>query len=208
MTPSLNELELDALKEMMNIGFGRAAGELSDILGTQVALAVPQIEVMRFDEIDKYLFSTMKEETGYNVIRQFFIGNFEGRSLLLLPYSQGKLFFSCFCDSLEYDSGIDIDLLEKETLLEIGNIIIGACVGKIAELLKDRVKFSPPSFIRIKADQILPDENAGEEKFVLSFKTVFQFEHQNVSGYLFLIIDYGTAKWLKDAISDFLGQYQ
>jgi chemotaxis protein CheC len=103
----------------------------------------------------------------------------------------------------------DIDVLEKETLVEIGNIIIGACVGKIAEMLGDVVTYAPPRFF--SQEQIygtLDDVLNKSDSFAILFKTVFNFEQYNVSGYLFLVSQYNIMPWLKQAIAEFLGPYE
>ena len=42
---TLNELEKDALQEIMNISFGQAAADLSDVIDLYVTLTVPFIDV-------------------------------------------------------------------------------------------------------------------------------------------------------------------
>ena len=46
------------------------------------------------------------------------------------------------------------------------------------------------------------------DSFAILFKTVFNFEQYNVSGYLFLVSQYSIMPWLKQAIAEFLGPYE
>ena len=46
MSELLNELEIDALTEMVNIGVGRAATSLRDMVGEQVLLSVPRVNLV------------------------------------------------------------------------------------------------------------------------------------------------------------------
>ena len=208
MDTTLSEIEIDALKEMMNIGFGHAAGELSDILEMHVLLSVPEVNIFKPKELASFINKATTVEDNYSVIRQFFIGRFKGFSLLALPLSQSKAFFFCFCESDELEEDINIALLEKETLLEIGNIIVGACVSEIANILNDTVRFSPPEFFVQSSLQIAESSLFNDNQFVLSFKTKFKLEEEDVFGFLFLVTDFDTIKWLKHAISDFLKQYE
>ena len=41
----LSSSQLDALAEVVNIGVGRAAASLSELLGTRIELSVPQIQI-------------------------------------------------------------------------------------------------------------------------------------------------------------------
>ena len=54
---SLNPLQLDALKEVSNIGAGNAATSLSILLGTKIDMSVPNMNLIAFDE----LFNSYKE---------------------------------------------------------------------------------------------------------------------------------------------------
>ena len=208
MNVHLSEMEVDALKEMMNIGFGRAAGELSDILNLHVLLTVPEINIFKPDELSGYINKSTKVEDNYSVIRQFFIGKFKGFSLLALPLEQARAFFACFCDDDDFDADIDSEVLEQETLLEIGNIIAGACVGEIATILKDRVKFAPPEAFMHTSAEIIKPALVNENQLVLSFKTRFKLEKDEVYGFLFIVTTYETIVWLKQAIAEFLKQYE
>jgi chemotaxis protein CheC len=210
----LSELELDALKEFINIGFGRAAGELSDIINLHVILNVPDISIMDINEINEYVSKEIKDENDYSIIEQFFIGTFKGTAFLVLPHAEGKRLlnlFSQYDDSLIENYGIDV--LEKETLIEIGNIIISACVGKVAEILQESVTYSPPRHFCAKNRNIISknlftENKTSDKNIIVSFKTVFNFEDHDVTGYLFLISQNETLEWIKKAIKSYLDSYE
>ena len=205
----LTELEKDALQEIMNIGFGRAAADLAEIINLHVVLSVPYIAVLQSDEVIRYVHSEIPDTTDMNMITQFFSGKFSGGSFLVFPHGEGCKLLKIFDEELSLcGEHYDIDLLEKETLVEVGNIIIGACVGKIAEMLDDVVTYAPPRFI---AQEQIHDtmENVlnASDSFAILFKTVFNFEKYNVSGYLFLVSQYSVMTWMKQAIANFLSAY-
>ena len=209
----LSEIEKDALKEFINIGFGRAAGELSEIINLHVRLNVPDIAVMDSHEINEYISTEIKSEKDYSIIEQLFIGTFKGVAFLVLSYSEGKRLLNLFN---EFDAAMieryGIDVLERETLVEVGNIIISACVGHIAEILKESVTYFPPRHFRAKSQNMLSKnmfdgDNLTEASIIVSFKTVFQFEEHDVTGYMFLISQTETLDWIKMAIKDYLELY-
>ena len=47
----LGHLQLDALREVANIGAGHAATALSQLIGRRIAVDVPQIQVVRLEEV-------------------------------------------------------------------------------------------------------------------------------------------------------------
>jgi len=206
----LTELEKDALQEIMNIGFGRAAADLAEIINLHVILSVPHIAVLQSEEVISYIHNQIPDTTDMSMITQFFSGRFNGGSFLVFPHGEGRKLLRIFDGEMALlGENYDIDVLEKETLVEVGNIIIGACVGKIAEMLGDVVSYAPPRFV--SQDQIfetLDDVLNASDSFAILFKTVFNFEQYNVSGYLFLVSQQSIMPWLKQAIAEFLGPYE
>lgn len=209
LSRELTELEQDALQEIMNIGFGNAAADLAEIINLHVILSVPHIAVLRSHDVISYIHQEIPDTTDMSMITQFFSGKLNGGSFLVFPHGEGRKLLRIFDSEMAYlGDNYDIDLLERETLVEIGNIIIGACVGKIAEMLGDVVTYAPPRFF--SQDQIhdtLEGVLNSSDSFAILFKTVFDFEQYNVSGYLFLISQYSIIPWLKQAIAEFLDPY-
>lgn len=206
----LTELEKDALQEIMNIGFGRAAADLSEIINMHVILSVPYITVLKTDQVINFIHAEIPDTTDMSMITQFFSGRFNGGSFLVFPYGEGRKLLRIFeSDMAQLEAEYASDILEKETLIEVGNIIIGACVGKIAEMLGDAVTYAPPCFY--SQDQIhrtLEGILHSPDSFAILFKTVFNFEHDNISGYLFLVSQHSIMPWMKQAIADFIGVYE
>jgi len=204
----LNELEKDAFKEFVNIGFGQAAAELSEVMNLDVTLFVPELEILKPEEVRDYL----KKEScleDYSIIQQFFVGNFRGAAYLLLPFDGGRTLlnlFGSYSDELILSYGMDA--LEKETLLEISNIFIGACISKVADILKETVSYSPPVFYRIKTEPYLPDDLLKSESLIITIKTQLQFRNLAMQGYMFILSDIRTADWLRESIRKYLESYK
>lgn len=208
-SPLLSPLEQDALQEIMNIAFGQAAADLSDVMNLYVTLTVPHIDLLRFDGILPLISKDIENSNDMSMVKQFFSGKFSGSSVLIFPHGEGKKLLRLFDGNADFSSsGYDVDILEKETLIEISNIIMGACISKIAGLLKDVVSYSPPRYY--SQDQIhstLEGTFSDKESFAIFFKTMFHFKEFDASGFLFLVSDQTTLVWLKEAITDYLSQY-
>lgn len=208
-TPLLTPLEKDVLQEIMNISFGQAAADLSDVINLYVTLTVPHIDMLRFDGILPLISKDIANSNDMSMVKQFFSGKFSGSSVLIFPHGEGKKLLHLFGENAGASSSeYDVDILEKETLIEISNIIMGACISKIAELLKDVVTYSPPRYF--SQEQIystLEETFAKNESFAIFFKTMFHFKEFDASGFLFLISDQSTLEWLKVSINDYINQY-
>jgi chemotaxis protein CheC len=203
---TMSELEIDALKEMMNIGFGRAAATLSEIMDVNLLLSVPIISMVGAADIAGFIRHQASGNIAYSMVEQFFLGKFAGTSLLLLPEAEGRNLISLFSTaSIEDLRTQELDNLARETIMEIGNILIGACVGMISELMNNHVTFRPPQYLSGTVDRLDLDEHLkGAGSVALIFKTIFHFDKMNIQGNLFLITSDQSVVWMKSAIDDFL----
>ncbi len=206
----MSTIEKDVLQEIMNISFGQAAADLSEVINLYVTLTVPHIDLLDYKEILPYIRKEIDVSSEMSMVKQFFSGRFSGASVLIFPHGEGKKLLQMFDVNIATctDSGYDIDILEKETLIEISNIIMGACISKIAQLLGDVVNYSPPRYFAQKQILATLEETFAEkDSFAIFFKTVFHFQEFDASGFLFLICDSTTLDWLKQSIADYLKQY-
>ena len=203
---TLSELEYDALKEMMNISFGRAAASLSEIMDVNVILSVPVIQMVGVKGMAAFISTQAPETIAYSMVEQFFLGNFSGVSVLLLPESGGSNLISLFNPRpLQNMRSEERELLTRETILEIGNILIGACVGMLSELMENHVTFRPPQYQSGSVEALALENHIGSAgEVALIFKTIFHFDQQNVQGNLFLITSNESLFWIKSSIDHFM----
>ncbi|WP_320055497.1 chemotaxis protein CheC [Desulfuromonas thiophila] len=202
--------EKDILQEVMNIAFGQASADLAEVIDIFVILSVPDIQVVRDCDLPDYFRQEISCSGSVHIIEQSFLGKFSGQALLIFPSGAEKDLLKLFNSNNELGQiDIDIDTLEQETLMEVGNILIGACIGKIAELLQDIVTYDPPRLLA--QDFSLQQASCApvaKGSFAISIRTVFRFEQQNVEGYLFLITNQHSITWLKKALHAFLEAYE
>lgn len=201
--------EKDILQEIMNIAFGKAAADLAEFIDIYVALSIPYIRILKSSDLPEYLKKEIKEYNQVSIVEQKYWGKFQGDALLIFPSGSGRELIKILDPDkdLTYESD-PIDALEKESLIEVGNILIGACVGKISELLKDAVTYTPPRVILEDSPiEELCKRELGEENSVILLKTVFQFKGRNVNGFLFLMTSQKSINWLKKALLNFMEQY-
>jgi chemotaxis protein CheC len=78
---ALSELQLDALTEVFNVGAGKAAASLSEIVGDQVLLAVPRISFYHHSEVTADVLALDGARQG--AVRQSFGGPFSLDATLL-----------------------------------------------------------------------------------------------------------------------------
>lgn len=204
----LTEMELDALQETMNISFGSAAADLAEIMDIFIQLTVPNISTVKVNELPDYINREIADFSTCNVIQQKYYGDFEGMAFLIFPYGNERDLISYFqhndAELFKSDQLID---LEKEVLLEISNILIGACIGRIFEMLNSRIRYQPPQIIAgSDFDNNYISTELESQDLAITMKTFFSFEDRNTKGYLILINSQNSIPHLKKALSQFIGE--
>jgi chemotaxis protein CheC len=148
MTPAtLSADKRDALQELVNIGMGAAGAALAKALGAFVQLAVPGVDVLDRRRVATLLDGGSWANQDVEAVRQPFFGAFTGESVMVFDgHTHAEL-----CDLLGYspESGA---AERQEALLDLANVVIGACVNGIAEPLSEVISFGPPARLGSRSD--------------------------------------------------------
>lgn len=202
--------EIDILQEIMNIAFGRAASDLAEVIDIYIRLSVPYIHLLDTAKLSGYIKDEIKDYSNISLVEQKFWGKFKGIALLIFPSGSGKkLTALLYKNEAGFFESDPIDELEKETLIEVGNILIGACVGKMAELLEDVVTFSPPTvLIENYPKDVIPKNIFDHNNTAIILKTSFKFEKEDVQGFLFLLTTKDSICLLTKALTEFTERFE
>ena len=202
--------ERDILQEIMNIGFGSAAADLAGVIDLYVQLSVPTVKVIPSTDLLDCMRREIPDSHEISIIEQNFWSKFKGMAMLAFTAGAGRALLDLLGDMNEQAFESDpMRILEKETLMEVGNILVGACVGKVAELLGDVVTYSPPrALIGDLEDANVSRTIFDPRNYVIILQTIFHFGKQDVQGYLFLIASHDSIGWLRRALRVFMSQYE
>ncbi len=202
--------EKDILQEIMNIAFGNATADLAEVIDIHVQLNIPEIQVLDMTELASFLKDTINPITDTSVIEQKFQGEFKGSGLLVFPEGAGKALISTLDkNKKERTEQLSTAALEKGALLEVGNILIGACIGKISELLNTFATYSPPQVIQQKFNEKkFLSEVYDPMQTAIMMKTIFAFQKENINGLLLIMTNHESIGWLKKALNTFMDSYE
>jgi chemotaxis protein CheC len=137
----LNELHIDILKEIGNIGAGNAATSLSQMLSKRIDMNVPEVSLLDYENVINSIGGAENIVVGILVS---FEGEIEGVILFLLK----KEFVHMILNSLlgtELHSFEDISEMEMSALSEIGNIMVSSYVNSISSLTNMAIDITVPS---------------------------------------------------------------
>jgi chemotaxis protein CheC len=197
----LTEIEQDALAEIANMGVSRAANSLRQMVGEQVLLSVPAVEI-----VTRQAASKLVERDYANklvAVQQSFEGPFVGRALLIFPEAQSlELVRAIVGDEHSLEDVID---LEQEALAETGNIILNGCLATIANVLHQTMRVSLPSIVRGDGATLFEVEGAPSGgPFALFLYIDFNIKKHDVHGFIALLMDLPSIAALKDIVHDFI----
>ena len=136
MSAALTDIEIDALTEIFNVGAGRAALSLSEIVGDEVQLSVPELEVLRTREIDERVLALANAR--FAAVSQIFDGPFDAEAVLLFAEAHA---LEIVRDMMGSQMAVeDLAEFEQEAMCELGNIILNACLSAMADMLGTHVQ--------------------------------------------------------------------
>ncbi|MGL5061583.1 MAG: chemotaxis protein CheC [Microcoleus sp.] len=190
--------EIDALKELINIGVGQAAGMLNEMLQFPIELQIPEVELLTPVELQ----AAMKERFGIeqlSVVQLGFNGSFSGSAQLLFPTDSAVNLVSVLTG--EDKASPDLDSLKISTLTEVGNMLINGVMGSIGNVLNQPLDYEVPYYTEEEIEQLLLKEESQDYGSVLLAPAHFYVAQLEIQGDIILFFDVGSFKLLLDAIA-------
>lgn len=186
----LGERELDALREVANIGAGHAATALSQMVNCRVMISVPKITLASVANLPNLHGDANAEVVA---VLMHMLGDLTGRTVLLLPMDNAQL----LCDLLlrkTPGTTQSLEELERSALKEAGNILAGAHMGALSDFMGVMLLPSVPSLVMDRADVVLTTSQLGfgsKQDYVFCVETDFNFEQaeRNLNGHFLLFPD-------------------
>lgn len=191
----LRETQLDALREVANIGAGHAATALNQMTGRRIMINVPQISICEIEEAPSAIG---QPDAVVAAILMHVLGDLTGRSLLLFP-RHGALALTDMLLNREIGTTKVFGELEQSSLKETANILTGAYMNALSDFLGLMLIPSVPSLAIDLCGAVLSTTylNFGRDRDrVIILDTHFRFEpgDEEMSGHFVLLPDASSLK--------------
>jgi len=196
----LTAAQEDALVELLNIGFGRAAASLSQLTGHRVLLDVPQVSLHEVGEVGDALERMVSGHVAS--VHQIFTGPVGGDALLILDESGAAILKELLTS--EPALPLSIDASAREVITEVGNILLNACLGTFGNLLKVQVSFSVPHLSIANVAGLLESLLISHQgiRYALIVHAGFRLRDTQVTGYLMIVLSVASLDRLIRAVED------
>lgn len=195
LADDLSELERDALTELVNIAVSGAASRLRAMVGSEVGLTVPIVEVLGAAAAAGSLAALRREQL--IVVRQAFTGRLEGQAMLLLGPGDGETLARAVIG--EGHASEDYLELRDDALGEVGNVLLLGLLATISAMLGVTFEVEIPTVEALRSDQVFP-----ADRVVLLIHVDFAVRHLGARGYFALVLGLGSFEALRDIIRAFL----
>jgi len=179
----LDQIKEDILKEVANIGAGNAATAFSGMIGQEINMTVPKVELVEIQELPSI---TGDEEEYIACILINFSGEISGKILLVVDMENVekmlKLIFST--DDLPGKE------MQHSALNELGNILSGAYLKAINDFTDLDLDQSVPAMAYDMAGAVLSSsviDYSQTEDFILLLETEFFAGEEKLELFYFFI---------------------
>ncbi|MFW2487061.1 chemotaxis protein CheC [Clostridium chromiireducens] len=180
---NLSALQLDALKEVSNIGAGNAATALSMMIGKKVDMTVPAVNVIKLEDIVEENGET---EVAGTVVRV--LGDISGNILLVFekPIAENMI------EKLVGSKQSPESEMGSSVLCEVANIISASYMNSISQLTNLAMAPSVPATSYDMLGAILTTtfiESNQYDEYILDIETVFLDDdtEENIGGHFYYI---------------------
>lgn len=192
--------QLDALKELINIGVGRAAATLNAMIQARIQLQVPFIKIVALSALEE----EMADLDGGRLaaVHLAFEGPFSGNAALVFPTESAVQLVSVLTGE-EADSP-DLDAVRVGTLTEVGNIVLNGVMGSMGNVLERRIEYVVPSYMEATITNLLTAHKTVPDVTVLLAQTRFTIEQLHIHGDVMLFFEVGSFGALVAAIDAML----
>lgn len=194
----LSASQLDALKEVGNIGAGHGATALSQLLGKKIYITVPKVNILPLSEVPKLVGDPQTLVAGLVLS---ILGDATGKIVLLFPRDSALHLADMLLKQPAGTSKI-LNEMGHSAIKEAGNILTGAYLSALNEFLGMLLLISVPSLVFDMAGALLTLITQGMEDAgkVICIETEFIDDNQSIGGYFILAPDAMSLQALFQAI--------
>jgi chemotaxis protein CheC len=144
---TLDGMELDALREVGNIGAGNAAQALSSMLGQPVEMTVPSARAVAIERVPEEVGF---EEEPVAAAHLRVTGDAPGEMIYLLPIAAAKALTGTMLAQMgapaeETDSPYELGEMQLSVLQEVGNVLVGSYLNALSQMTGLRLEPTPPA---------------------------------------------------------------
>jgi chemotaxis protein CheC len=197
---SLKAIQLDALREVANIGAGHAATALSQMVGETIMISVPTINIARLEDVPPQVGDP---DQPVAAVLMHMLGDLTGRTLLVFPRRTAVRLAELL---LHRSSPADtFSEMQQSAIKEAGNILSSAYMNALSDFMGMMLLPSPPSLAIDMSTAVLTTaylQFGSEKDYVFCVESEFRLSDigEKLSGYFLLLPDPASLQAILKAV--------
>nr|WP_165874440.1 chemotaxis protein CheC [Pectinatus cerevisiiphilus] len=193
-------MQLDAIKEIGNVGAGNSATALSQLINKKIDMDVPNVSIVPLADVPNLVGGP---DTMVASIFLRVYGKAPGSVLFLMPRESAFYLVEHLLGEQKSATDGELTEMDQSALMEIGNILAGAYLNALSYYTKLTLLPSIPAMAIDMAGAILNVVivqlgQMGDHALVI--ETQFLSEDEGISGHFFLVPDVGSLQTILNAV--------
>ena len=198
--PEFSAEHRDALQEVANIAMGEAGASLAKLLGAFVRLSVPRIQISDAALVPEALGTLLGPDRVVTAVRQSFLSRVQGEAIVLF----GEAGCAEIADLMGYESAL-APAERREVLLDIANMLVGACLGGLFRQFSLEPGFSAPSVL---AENTPVEQLLGTDAFdwgpALLVEVNFSLESSAFASHLVILLPESSIDSMREVLDQLI----
>jgi len=187
----------DCYQEIANVAMGRAGDLLARLLNVFVELPIPNVNFIEVSELRMALKDIENHESTSGVCQGFISAGISGEALLILNDSSFKDVASLMNYQYDADMGTELELL-----MDLANVLIGACLKGVSEQLDIQFSQGHPEVLgqHRKISDLIAN-NANKWKKTLAIEISYSIENYPIKCDLLLLFTEKSMQTLNNKLA-------
>lgn len=188
--------QTDAIAELVNIGYGRAASALSAMTKERILLEPPVLTITPVAELGEALAPIGTELVCVN---QSFSGAVNGSVMLLLDPPSAEILRGLVDEVADGETPLSV----SEVISEVGNVLLNAVLGVFGNVLCVQVSFQIPLLTIQAASELMRSVMVGNQQVqhTILVRTRFSLQTSRVPGFLVILLGVASLDRLLEALN-------
>lgn len=197
---SLKAIQLDALREVANIGAAHAATALSQMIGETIMISVPRINVARLEDVPPQVG---EPDQPVAAVLMHIMGDLTGRTLLVFPRRTAVRLAELLLRRASPPG--EFSEMQQSAIKEAGNILSSAYMNALADFMGMLLLPSPPSLAIDMSTAVLTTaylQFGSDKDYVFCVESEFRLNDigEKLSGYFLLLPDGASLQAILKAV--------
>jgi chemotaxis protein CheY-P-specific phosphatase CheC/DNA-binding NarL/FixJ family response regulator len=187
----------DCYQEIANVAMGQAGDLLARLLDVFVVLPIPNVNLIEVSELSMALSDVEEQESTSGICQGFIGAGISGEALLILNDSSFKDVASLMNYKYEVDESTELELL-----MDLANVLIGACLNGVSAQLDMPFSQGHPVVLgQHKKISELIATNSKKWKRTLAIEISYSIEDYSIKCDLLLLFTEESMRTLNNKIS-------